>query len=51
MESQSQTWNRVAHYVQIMLNRIHSQEKQEQTLDKHKQIVLDTIMKKFLVFF
>lgn len=40
----------LSHYIQIMLNRLQSQEKQEQTLDKHKQIILHTIMKKVLVF-
>lgn len=37
-------------YIQIMLNRLQSQEKQEQTLDKHRQITLHTRMKKVWVF-
>lgn len=37
-------------YIQIMLNRLQSQEKQEQTLDKHRQITLHTTMKKVWVF-
>lgn len=33
------------------VEQVHSQEKQEQTLDKHKQKMIYIIMKKFLVFF
>lgn len=40
----------LSHYIQIMLNRLQSHEKQEQTLDNHKQIILHTIMKKVLFF-